>query len=214
MRGKEEASDYRYFPEPDLLEVRISEETVKEFSKIPELPHQKEERYQEELGLSKYDAGVIASSKELASFFEEILKSGASTKNSVSWLTVELLGRLNKKSLEISESPVNSQKLSDLILAIDSKTISGKAGKDVLDYLFENEISVDVAIEKLGLKQVNDDSAILKIIDEVLSKNPDKLEQYRNGKDKLFGFFVGQVMKASKGSANPQKVNELLKGKL
>jgi aspartyl-tRNA(Asn)/glutamyl-tRNA(Gln) amidotransferase subunit B len=215
MRGKEEAADYRYFPEPDLLDVLISDETMEKYSKIPELPDQKAERFVNELQISEYDAGVISSSKELADYFEAMLKSGASVKNSVSWLTVELLGRLNKRNLEISHSIIDFQKLADVVIGIDTKKISGKAGKDVLDFLFENQnFSVKEAIEKLGLAQVNDDSAILKIIDEVLQKNPDKVEQYRNGKDKLFGFFVGQTMKASKGSANPQKVNELLKERL
>jgi aspartyl-tRNA(Asn)/glutamyl-tRNA(Gln) amidotransferase subunit B len=215
MRGKEEAADYRYFPEPDLLDVVISDETMEKYSQIPELPDQKAERLINNLKISEYDAGVISSSKELADYFENMLKAGASVKHSVSWLTVELLGRLNKRNLEISNSIINFQKLADIVIAIDKKEISGKAGKDVLDFLFRNETSsVKEAIEKLGLAQVNDDSAILQIIDEVLSKNPDKVEQYRNGKDKLFGFFVGQTMKASKGSANPQKVNELLKERL
>ncbi|EJF07384.1 glutamyl-tRNA(Gln) and/or aspartyl-tRNA(Asn) amidotransferase, B subunit [Thiovulum sp. ES] len=215
MRGKEEAADYRYFPEPDLLDVVISDETMEKYSQIPELPDQKAKRLVNELKISEYDAGVISSSKELADYFENMLQIGASVKNSVSWLTVELLGRLNKRNLEISTSIINFQKLADIVIAIDKNQISGKAGKDVLDFLFENEnFSVKEAIEKLGLAQVNDDSAILQIIDEVLQKNPDKVEQYRNGKDKLFGFFVGQTMKASKGSANPQKVNELLKGRL
>ncbi|HIC10709.1 MAG TPA: Asp-tRNA(Asn)/Glu-tRNA(Gln) amidotransferase subunit GatB [Campylobacterales bacterium] len=214
MRGKEESADYRYFPEPDLLEVYIDDETLETYSKIPELPDEKAERFQTELGLSEYDAKVISSSIELANFFEEMINSGASVKNSVTWLTVELLGRLNKNNLPITSSPISSSKLSDLVKAIDNKTISGKAGKDILDYLMEHDISVDEAIEKLGLKQVNDDSAILKLIDEVLSKNSDKVEEYKQGKTKLFGFFVGQVMKASRGSANPQKVNELLRSKL
>jgi aspartyl-tRNA(Asn)/glutamyl-tRNA(Gln) amidotransferase subunit B len=215
MRGKEESADYRYFPEPDLLDIVIDDEILEEYSKIPELPTEKEQRFVNDLKISEYDAGVISASKELAEFFENILKTGASVKNSVSWLTVELLGRLNKRNLNIYESPIEFQKIADIVLAIDNSSISGKAGKDVLDYLFENPTSsVKDAIKKLGLEQVNDDSAILEIIDEVLQKNPDKVEQYRNGKDKLFGFFVGQTMKASKGSANPQKVNELLKERL
>ena len=196
------------------MEVYIDDETLETYSKIPELPDEKAERFQTELGLSEYDAKVISSSIELANFFEEMINSGASVKNSVTWLTVELLGRLNKNNLPITSSPISSSKLSDLVKAIDNKTISGKAGKDILDYLMEHDISVDEAIEKLGLKQVNDDSAILKLIDEVLSKNSDKVEEYKQGKTKLFGFFVGQVMKASRGSANPQKVNELLRSKL
>ena len=214
MRGKEEAADYRYFPEPDLLEVEISDDALKKYSIIPELPDQKAERFQNELSISEYDAKVISSSIELANFFEAMINSGASVKNSVTWLTVELLGRLNKRNLDITSSPVTSDKMADLVKSIDNSLISGKAGKDVLDYLMDNNISVEDAIEKLGLKQVNDDGAIISIIDEVLNKNQDKVEQYRNGKEKLFGFFVGQVMKASRGSANPQKVNQLLKERL
>ena len=214
MRGKEEAADYRYFPEPDLWSVEISDEMLEKYSQIPELPTQKSKRFQEELGLSAYDAGVISSAKELAQFFEEILESGVQVKNAVSWLTSELLGRLNKRNLDITSSPVNSKKLADLIKAIEKKTISGKAGKDVLDYLMDHDVSVEDAIEKLGLKQVNDDGAILKIIDEVIANNQDKVQQYLNGKEKLLGFFVGQTMKASKGKANPQKVNQLLKERL
>ncbi len=214
MRGKEEAADYRYFPEPDLLEVEISDEALERYSKIPELPDQKAERFQNELKISEYDAKVISSSIELAHYFEDMILHGASAKGSITWLTVELLGRLNKQNLDISQSPIDSKKLCSLVKAIEDKTISGKAGKDVLDYLMENDISVDDAVEKLGLKQVNDDGAIISIIDEVMNSNMDKVEQYRGGKDKLFGFFVGQVMKASRGSANPNKVNELLKEKL
>lgn len=215
MRGKEEAADYRYFPEPDLPQIEISEEAMEKYSKIPELPDQKAERFVSSFGLKPYDAGVLTSSIDLAHFFEDMINHGASVKNSTTWLTSELLGRLNKQNLDISQSPINSKKLGDLVKAIDDNTISGKGGKDLLDYLFENlDISITDAIDKLGLKQVSDDGAIISIIDEVISKNGDKVEEYRSGKDKLFGFFVGQVMKLSKGSANPQKVNDLLKERL
>ena len=214
MRGKEESADYRYFPEPDLLPVIPTEEMFKEAEKIPEMPDEKRKRYVEEFGIREYDATVITSEVEMARFFEKMVEEGASAKNAVTWLTVELLGRL-KGGLTLENSPVNASQLATIVKRIEDSTISGKAGKEVLDYLFAHEgADVDEVIEKLGLKQVSDDSAILALIDEVLSSNSDKVEEYKGGKEKLFGFFVGQVMKASKGSANPAKVNELLKERL
>ena len=149
----------------------------------------------------------------MAHFYEAMIKEGANAKMSTTWLTVELLGRLSG-GVNVTNSPVSAQKLGVLVKRIEDGTISGKAAKDVLDYLMENDISVDETIDKLGLKQVSDDGAILEIIDTIISANEDKVEQYKSGKDKLFGFFVGQTMKASKGTANPAKVNELLKLRL
>jgi aspartyl-tRNA(Asn)/glutamyl-tRNA(Gln) amidotransferase subunit B len=149
----------------------------------------------------------------MAKYFEEMLKEGASAKNAVVWLSVELQGRLND-GLSIETSPVDAKKLATLIKRIEDSTISGKAAKDVLDYLMKNDEEVDVAIDKLGLKQVSDDGALLAIIDEILSKNEDKVEEYKAGKEKLLGFFVGQCMKASRGKANPAKINQLLKERL
>jgi aspartyl-tRNA(Asn)/glutamyl-tRNA(Gln) amidotransferase subunit B len=214
MRGKEEAADYRYFPDPDLRPLIVTEEMVEEAKKMPELPDAKVERYINELGLKRYDALVICATKELAYFFEEMLASGASAKTSVTWLTTELLGRLNKASLSIEESPVTGTKLGELVSKIDGGEINGKGAKEILDKLMEEDASIDELIESMGLKQVNDDGAILAIIDDIIDKNGDKVEQYKGGKEKLFGFFVGQVMKASRGSANPAKVNELLKERL
>ena len=215
MRGKEEAADYRYFPDPDLRPVIVTQEMIDEAKKIPELPDEKVERYVNELKIKKYDAEVITAQKELANYFEELLNSGANVKLAVTWLTQELLGRLNKLGLSIENSTISSEVLSNLIAKIDDGTISGKGAKDVLDFMLENEdYDVDAIIDKLGLKQVSDDGAILAIIDEVLANNEDKVAEFKAGKEKLFGFFVGQVMKASKGSANPQKVNELLKQRL
>ena len=213
MRGKEEAADYRYFPEPDLLKAVIPDEMFEKFSDIPELPDEKKARLVSEYGLREYDAAVITSDLETAHFFEAMLKEGISGKNAVTWLTVELQARL-KGGLTITTSPVDAQMLGTLVKRIEDKTISGKAAKEVLDHLMEHEISVDDAIEKLGLKQMNDTGALEKIIDEILANNQDKVEQYRGGKEKLLGFFVGQTMKASKGTANPQTVNEMLKAKL
>ncbi len=213
MRGKEDSAEYRYFPDPDLLPVVIPDEMMKEASQIPELPDEKRERYVKRYGIKEYDAAVITSNVEMATFFEEMIDEGAGAKLCVTWLSVELQGRLSGET-NISNSPVNSKKLAMLVKRIEDYTISGKAAKDVLDFLMENDVDVDVAIEKLGLKQVSDDSAILELIHDVLLSNSDKVEEYKNGKEKLFGFFVGQVMKASKGKANPSKVNELLKKEL
>ncbi len=214
MRGKEESADYRYFPEPDLLPVELSDEMFEEAKKIPEMPDAKRERYVKDFGIREYDATVITSEVEMARFFESMIEEGVSPKNAVTWLTVELQGRL-KGGVTLQNSPVGAKRLAAIVKRIEDGTISGKAGKEVLDYLFEHtEAGVDEAIEKLGLKQVSDDASILALIDEVLAANSDKVEEYRGGKEKLFGFFVGQVMKASKGSANPAKVNQLLKERL
>lgn len=214
MRSKEDSAEYRYFPDPDLLTVEISNEMLEEARKIPELPNEKKERYINELGLKKDDAEVIISSYEHAKFFEDLINAGHEPKLCVTWLNVELNGRL-KNGLTIEDSPIDSAKMSDLLSRIEDDTISQKAAKEVLDFIMENiEISVDDVIKKLGLKQVSDDATILAVIDAVISKNEQKVAEYRNGKDKLFGFFVGQVMKEGKGAFNPAKVNELLKQKL
>jgi len=215
MRGKEEAADYRYFPEPDLLKCVVTDEMMQKYTKIPELPDAKKERFINEYGMSKYNAMVITSAVEMANFFETMMsEEGVSAKTATTWLTVELQARL-KGDINIMNSPVDAKKLGFLVKRIDDKTISGKAAKEVLDHLMDNEaVSVDEAIDELGLKQVTDMGAIEAICDEIINANPEKVEQYKGGKEKLFGFFVGQVMKASKGSANPQAVNEVLKAKL
>lgn len=213
MRGKEDSAEYRYFPDPDLLPVLIPDDMMAECIQIPELPDQKRDRFLSEYGIKEYDANVITSNVEMAHFYESMIREGAGAKSSVTWLTVELQARLNH-GLTLDSSPVNAVKLAQLVKRIEDGTISGKAAKEVLDYLMENVISVDEAIEKLGLKQVSDDGAILAIIDEIIAANADKVAEYRSGKDKLFGFFVGQTMKESKGTANPTKVNELLKSRL
>ncbi len=214
MRGKEEAADYRYFPEPDLLKCVVTDEMLKKYSKIPELPDAKRSRFMSEYGMSEYNAEVVSSSLEMAHFFETMMREdGVSTKTALTWLTVELQGRFSGE-LNITNSPVNAKKLGFLAKRIDDKTISGKAAKEVLDYLMQKDEDVDAVIDILGLKQVSDTGAIEAICDEIIAANSDKVDQYRGGKDKLFGFFVGQVMKASKGSANPQAVNEVLKEKL
>lgn len=214
MRGKEDAADYRYFPDPDLLPVIITDEMMEKYSQIPELPDEKKERFVKDFGLKEYDASVITASLEMANYFDEMMKEGITGKNAATWLTVELLARLGE-GVTLETSPVQAKKLATVIKAIEDGTISGKAAKEVLDFLMEKpETDVDAVIDELGLKQVSDDGAILEIIDGILAANEDKVEQYKGGKEKLFGFFVGQTMKASKGSANPAKVNELLKQRL
>ena len=213
MRGKEEAADYRYFPEPDLLKVIVTDEMFEKYSKIPELPDAKRDRFVKEYGMNEYNSEVITSNIEMAHFFETMMKEGIKAKNATTWLTVELLARF-KGDVNIINSPVDAKKLGFLVKRIEDKTISGKAAKEVLDYLMNKDAEVDAVIETLGLKQVSDSGAIEAICDEIISVNPDKVEQYKAGKEKLFGFFVGQVMKASKGTANPQAVNEILKIKL
>lgn len=213
MRGKEDAADYRYFPDPDLLPLIITNEMINEYSKIPELPDEKKERFVKEYGIKEYDASVITSSLEMANYFDEMMKEGISAKNAVTWLTVELQGRL-KEGVTIEQSSIEAKTLATLVKRIEDNTISGKAAKEVLDYLMENSSSVDEAIEKLGLKQVSDDGALLAIIDEILNANQDKIAEYKAGKEKMFAFFVGQTMKASKGTANPNRVNDLLKERL
>ena len=210
MRGKEDAAEYRYFPEPDLEPVIVTDAMLEAGKNIPELPDAKKKRFVSEYGIKEYDAAVITSAIETANFFETMLKEGASAKNSVTWLTVELPSRLKNGVT----SPIDAVKLASLVKRIDDGTISGKAAKEVLDVLMDSNADVDATIDKLGLKQVSDDGAIETLVDGILALNEDKVQQYKSGKEKLFGFFVGQVMKESKGSANPTKVNEILKKKL
>ena len=213
MRGKEEAADYRYFPDPDLLPVYIDESLMNEGRQIPEMPDEKRERYVREFGIKPSDASVLTSELEMARYFESMLESGASAKGAVTWLTTELLGRLKGENT-LQTCGVDSSTLATLVKRIDEGKISGKSAKEILDVLVEQKGGdVDSLIDSMGLAQVNDDGAILSVIETVLSANADKVAEYKSGKDKLFGFFVGQVMKNSKG-ANPARVNELLKEKL
>lgn len=212
MRGKEDSAEYRYFPEPDLLPVVLKDEMLD--IAIPELPDEKKARYIKDLGVKQSDAEVLISSLEMSRFFESLIERGLNPKLCVSWLSTELMGLL-KGELSIEKSPVNATKLGDLIARIEDGTISGKAAKEVLAFVFENvDFSIDSAIERLNLKQVSDDGAIERITEAVLSANAEKVAEYKAGKDKLFGFFVGQVMKEGKGAFNPAKVNEILRAKL
>jgi aspartyl-tRNA(Asn)/glutamyl-tRNA(Gln) amidotransferase subunit B len=210
MRSKEDAHDYRYFPDPDLLPLIISDEWLAEIkSTMVELPDAKKARYIANYGLTPYDASVLTSEKEIAHFFEEMAEN-CDPKLGANWLSGELFARLNKMELEIEQSPVNALSLAGLVKLISNETISGKIAKEVLDIMIETGKQASQIVEENGLRQLTDSSEIEKIIVEIISANADKVAQYRSGKDKLFGFFVGQAMKATDGKANPQMLNELL----
>ncbi|EJB18780.1 aspartyl/glutamyl-tRNA(Asn/Gln) amidotransferase, B subunit [Helicobacter pylori CPY6081] len=213
MRNKEESADYRYFKDPDLYPVFIDEKLLKEAQKINELPSAKKIRYMKDFNLKEDDANLLVSDPLLAEYFESMLNLGVKTKTSVTWLCVELLGRL-KAEITLENCGVSAHMLGVLAKRIDEGKISGKSAKDVLDRLLEEQGGdVDALIEQMGLSQVNDTEAIVKVIEEVLKNNADKVLEYKSGKDKLFGFFVGQAMKNLKG-ANPSVVNAILKEKL
>ncbi|MDA8613645.1 Asp-tRNA(Asn)/Glu-tRNA(Gln) amidotransferase subunit GatB [Gammaproteobacteria bacterium] len=215
MRSKEFANDYRYFPEPDLLPVIISDEEITKIrDEFPELPKDKEIRYQKQFGLSAYDAQIIASSKSMADFFEAALKKTKNYSLLSNWLIGEISAYLNKKQIEIHESKLSADNVAMLINRIDDQTISGKIGKSIFEEMCESGSSVDEIIESQGLKQISDDGAIEEVILTVINENPDQVAAYLAGRDKLFGFFVGQVMKLTEGKANPKTVNTILKNKL
>ncbi|HHC72100.1 MAG TPA: Asp-tRNA(Asn)/Glu-tRNA(Gln) amidotransferase subunit GatB [Thiotrichales bacterium] len=216
MRAKEEANDYRYFPDPDLLPLVIDETTIEAVREtLPELPDAKKHRFMEEHGLSAYDAGVLTASRELAAYYEEVVATvGGEPKLCANWVMGELAAALNRDNTEITESPVTAAMLAGMLRRLLDNTISGKIAKEVFEAMWGGEGRADAIIEAKGLKQITDTGAIEKIIDEVIAANPKQVEQYRAGKEKLLGFFVGQVMKASRGKANPGQVNQLLKEKL
>ncbi len=217
MRDKEEANDYRYFPDPDLLPLVIDDNFIADVKKhLPELPTQKRERFVKEYGLKEYDASVLTSQRELADFYENVVNASdkKDPKLAANWVMGELSAALNKANKDITQSPVSPKQLGQLLLRILDNTISGKIAKTVFEAMWETQQDADSIIESQGLKQVTDVGAIEKVIDEVIAAHPEQVEQYRAGKDKVFGFFVGQVMKMSKGKANPDQVNELLKKKL
>jgi aspartyl-tRNA(Asn)/glutamyl-tRNA(Gln) amidotransferase subunit B len=216
MRSKEEANDYRYFPDPDLLPVELDEAFIDGVRKsLPELPDQKAARFSSQYGLSAYDAGVLTASKELAAYYEDVAaRVGSDPKLASNWVTGELAAALNQNNLEIGASRVSSGALAGLLKRILDNTISGKIAKEVFEAMWSSGAEADAIIAEKGLEQITDSGAIEKVIDEVMAKNPGQLADYRAGKDKLFGFFVGQVMKATGGKANPGQLNELLKKKL
>ena len=215
MRSKEEANDYKYFPDPDLLPVEVTDELLEQIKQeLPELPHQKKARYIESLGLSDYDADVITSSKAIADYYERMIANNSNAKLCANWVMGELSGALNKDQLDISQSPISPEELSLLVERISDNTISGKIAKDVFKALWNQEGGVDQVIESKGLKQITDTGEIEKIIEEVISNNSAQVDQYRSGNEKILGFFVGQIMKATNGKANPKQVNDILRKKL
>jgi aspartyl-tRNA(Asn)/glutamyl-tRNA(Gln) amidotransferase subunit B len=216
MRSKEEANDYRYFPDPDLLPVVIEESFLNEVkATLPELPDAKRQRFVEQFGLSSYDAGVLTASREMADYFESVVAAcNGEAKLAANWAMGELSGALNKNNLDIATSPVGAAQLGGLISRITDNTISGKIAKEVFEAMWNGEGDADAVIAAKGLKQITDSSAIESIIDGIIAANAGQVAQYRAGQEKVFGFFVGQVMKATQGKANPQQVNELLKQKL
>jgi aspartyl-tRNA(Asn)/glutamyl-tRNA(Gln) amidotransferase subunit B len=216
MRSKEDANDYRYFPDPDLLPVVCTAEYIEHIrAGLPELPEAKRARFEKAYGLSVYDAKTLTSSRELANYYEEVVNlSGAEAKLCANWVATDLLGALNKIGKDIDTSPVSADALAGLLKRIADKTISGKIAKEVFEAMIAGEGDADSIIKAKGLVQITDESAIVAAIDRVMAASPGQLADYRSGKDKLFGFFVGQVMKATQGKANPDAVNRLLKEKL
>ncbi|OGP60148.1 MAG: aspartyl/glutamyl-tRNA amidotransferase subunit B [Deltaproteobacteria bacterium RBG_13_61_14] len=215
MRGKEESHDYRYFPDPDLVPLVVDREWVERVRKnLPELPEQKRARFVSEYGLPEYDAGVLTAEKALADYFEATVKAGVEPKPASNWIMAELLRELKDDEKDVRDCPVRPEQLAALFRLMKDGTISGKIAKVVFSDMYKTGRDPAAIVEEKGLKQVTDTAAIEQAIDEVIAKNPTQLEQYRSGKTKVFGFFVGQVMKATQGKANPELVNELLKKKL
>ena len=218
MRSKEDAHDYRYFPDPDLLPLEVSDEFVNKLkSEIPELPDDKKKRFINEFKLSAYEATILVSDIEIAKYFEEVVAKMGKNKDmklAVNWITGELFAVLNSKNLEITQSPVSAKNLAILVNLIKNGTISGKIAKTVFELMLKNDEDPQKIVEEKGLKQQSDPEALEELIDKIINNNREKAIEYKQGKEKLFGFFVGQAMKASGGKANPQLINEILKKKL
>ena len=215
MRSKEFANDYRYFPEPDLLPVILESSFIEEVKQnLPELLEEKKIRFMDEFELSDYDADVLVADKGMASYFENVVQLTKEPKLSANWVMGDLSAFLNKENLDIADTKVSHENLSKLIQRISDNTISGKIAKEIFEIMWDDNNDPDAIIEERGLKQVTDSSEIESLVDKILEDNPNQLSQFRSGKEKLFGFFVGQVMKASGGKANPSQVNEILKSKL
>jgi aspartyl-tRNA(Asn)/glutamyl-tRNA(Gln) amidotransferase subunit B len=216
MRSKEEANDYRYFPDPDLLPVIIDEDFKSQIkAALPELPQAKKERFKTAYSLDEENATLLTASRQLANYFEAVLEvSGCEAKLCANWITGDLSAALNKAGLEITDSPVSDERLAGLLARISDNTISGKIAKQVFEALWQSTSSADEIIAEKGLKQITDTGAIEAIIDKIIANNQDQVDQYRSGKDKVFAFFVGQVMKDMQGKANPAEVNKMLKTKL
>ncbi|MDB1135088.1 Asp-tRNA(Asn)/Glu-tRNA(Gln) amidotransferase subunit GatB [Candidatus Anaplasma sp. TIGMIC] len=215
MRSKEDVCDYRYFPDPDLLPLKITEEFIDEIkASIPELPMEKMARYMRDLSLSRYDAAILSSDKDISEYFDRVIEHNLPAELAASWVTGELFGALNKRGTDIGESPIGADALSELLSLIVKGTISGKLAKQVFAIMFETGRNAEAIVEEQGLQQISDESALSVVVDEAIEQNLDKVLQYKQGKEKLFGYFVGQVMQKTKGKANPDMVNALMKSKL
>ena len=215
MRSKEFANDYRYFPEPDLLPVILESNFIEEVKQnLPELLEEKKIRFMNEFELSDYDADVLVADRAMASYYENVVQLTKEPKLSANWVMGDLSAFLNKENLDIVDTRVSHENLAKLIQRISDNTISGKIAKEIFEIMWDDNNDPDAIIEERGLKQVTDSSEIESLVDKILEDNPNQLSQFRSGKEKLFGFFVGQVMKASGGKANPSQVNEILKSKL
>ena len=211
MRSKEDAHDYRYFPDPDLLPLKLEQKLIDDLKKsLPELPDKKKERFIKEYGLNAYEANVLVSEKEISDYYEEVAKL-SDKKLAATWMMGDLFAMLNDKGLNISKSPIPAKHFAELVQSIKSGEISGRIAKEVFEIMVESGDNPKKIIESKGMKQQSDPKELEKMINEILSKNKDKVDQYKAGKEKLFGFFVGQVMKLSGGKANPQLTNEILK---
>ena len=214
MRSKEDAHDYRYFPDPDLLPLKITNDFIEQIkSEIPELPDEKKKRFIEKYKLSSYEATILVSDIEISKYFEEVIDK-SDIKLATNWITGELFALLNDKNLEISESPISSKNLSKLINLIKDGTISGKIAKSVFEMMIDSDNDPELIVKEKNLKQESNPKELDKLIDTIINENLDKVKEYKSGKEKLFGFFVGQVMKVSSGKANPKLANEILKNKL
>ena len=217
MRSKEEAHDYRYFPDPDLPPLEIEDEWIEKIKKnLPELPDVKKKNLINQYKIPSYDAAILVSDKNNAEFFDKIIAGNKkrNPKNVANWIIGELFALLNKNNLEIKDSPIKAEDLGELIDYIEDQTISGKIAKNVFDEMFKTKKKAKDIIEKKGLKQITDTGEIEKLIDKVLNNNKEKVDEFKSGKEKLFGYFVGQVMQETKGTANPGIVNKILKKKL
>lgn len=218
MRSKEDAHDYRYFPDPDLLPLEVSDEFIEALkAEIPELPDEKKKRFMDEFKISPYEATILVSDIDVAKYFEEVVAKMGKNKDmklAVNWITGELFAVLNEKNLEISQSPISAKNLAKLINLIKNGTISGKIAKSIFEHMMDGDLDPQMIVEEKGLKQESDPKALETLIDKIINENREKAIEYKQGKEKLFGFFVGQVMKNSGGKANPQMVNEILKKKL
>ena len=215
MRSKEEAMDYRYFPDPDLLPVEVDNKLIESMRQtLPELPDARRSRFVSDYGLSDYDAGLLTASRDMADYYEAVVKESTEAKLAANWVMGELSGYLNKEDKDITDSPVTASMLAGMITRIKDNTISGKIAKDVFDAMWQGEGDADAVIESKGLKQITDSGEIEALVDEVIANNPQQVEQFKAGKDKMLGFFVGQIMKATQGKANPAQVNQLLIKKL